>query len=381
MSVNNDQLIKLRRTLHAHPEVSGNEKRTAETVHQFISNCNASNIITNLGGYGILATWDSGKPGNEIMFRSELDALPIQEINEFEHKSTFPGVSHKCGHDGHTVILCALAENLKLHPPTSGKIHLLFQPAEENGEGAAAVIADKKFNAISPQFVFALHNLPGFPINKIVVKEQTFTAAVTSIIIKLDGKTSHAAEPENGINPALAISEILSKSLALENNKPDDDNMIVITPVFIEMGEKAYGISAGHGSVHLTIRCWNDENLKSITTQIEQIANQIAKAHQLQISLEYLQTFHANMNNPAATNIVRKAAENSKLSLMEKPYPFKWGEDFGLFTAKFNGCMFGLGSGEKVPALHNPDYDFPDELITTGLKIFTGIINEIQPNN
>ena len=378
MKIDFDSLKLFRQSLHANPEVSGSEKHTADSVLGYIKNFNPTKLITGLGGHGILATWDSGIPGPELMFRSELDALPIREINTFGYKSRINGVSHKCGHDGHTTILCALAMYLSQAAPKKGKIHLLFQPAEENGEGAAAVLADKKFSLIKPDYVFALHNLPGFPIDQIVIKEGIFTAAVTSIIITLDGKTSHAAEPENGINPALAVAEILKQSVLLEKNIPDDKDMSVVTPVFIELGEKAYGISAGHASVHLTIRCWNDENLKSICNQIESLSSAIAVKQKLKISFDYTQTFHANNNHSSATKYVRDAAVNSKMSVVEKPFPFKWGEDFGLFTAGFKGCMFGLGAGETVPALHNPDYDFPDELIKSGLTIFKAIINEFE---
>jgi amidohydrolase len=260
-------------------------------------------------------------------------------------------------------------------------VSVLFQPAEENGEGAKAMLEDSKFDKHHPDYIFALHNLPAYRLHDIVVKENTFTAAVTSILIELKGRTSHAAEPEHGDNPALAIAEIIQECIALENNHADREDMKVITPVFIEMGEKAYGISAGEGSVHFTIRCWNDENLLQFQNQIEDISKRIGKTHKLNISFDYTQTFHANQNNTEATDLVRNSAKEQKLNLTERGYPFKWGEDFGLFTSKFKGCMFGLGSGETMPALHNPDYDFPDELIPTGVKIFSGIIKQINQVN
>jgi metal-dependent amidase/aminoacylase/carboxypeptidase family protein len=150
--------------------------------------------------------------------------------------------------------------------------------------------------------------------------------------------------------------------------------------VYVEMGEKAYGISAGEASVHLTLRCWNDENLHALEKSITTLSSDVAKKHQLQISFDYTQTFHANMNELSATNFVRQSAAKQNLKLTERTYPFKWGEDFGLFTSRFKGCMFGLGSGENSPALHNPDYDFPDELIKTGVTIFSGIINQLNNN-
>jgi len=376
-TINYDVLKKFRRELHANPEVSGFEKETAKKVVEFLRTCSPDEIIADIGGHGIIATWDSGVKGAEILFRAELDALPIQEVNTFEYASKSKVVSHKCGHDGHSTILCGLAKYLSINKNTKGKVRLLFQPAEENGKGAKAMLEDKKFKGINPDYVFALHNLPGYPLSEVVVKENTFTAAVNSIIINLAGKTSHAAEPEHGFNPALAVAEIIQGSLALANNHPEKADMRVITPVYMNLGTKDYGISAGAASVHLTIRCWDDENLRELEKSIVKLSEQIARNHQLKVEFEFTQTFHANMNEKSAADKVRLSAKAKSLSLYERPYPFKWGEDFGLFTARFKGCMFGLGAGENIPALHNPDYDFPDELIETGVEGFSGIMDEV----
>lgn len=378
MSVNLNQLKELRKNLHANPELSGNEKVTSGLVVEFLKSCKPDELITGVGGYGIIATWESGNVGKEIMFRSELDALPINEINNFEYRSKNPGLSHKCGHDGHSVILCGLAQHLSNNKLTNGKVRLLFQPAEETGEGAKTITEDKKFKNIKPDLIYALHNLPGYPLNEIVIKENTFTAAVNSIIINLHGKTSHAAEPEHGINPALAVSEILKEVLLLENNHPEKEDMRVITPVYAELGEKAYGISAGEATIHLTLRCWNDENIRELEKKIEELCIIISDRYKLKIDFEYTQTFYASVNSSEAVNLLRKSVTSLGLSITERSYPFKWGEDFGLFTSKFNGCMFGLGSGIDIPELHNPDYDFPDELIETGVKIFSEIISLVE---
>ncbi len=378
MSVNYEQLKNLRREIHANPELSGKEINTSKKITEFLRACKPDEILTEVGGHGVIASWNSGKPGKEILFRAELDALPIKEINTFDYKSSTSGISHKCGHDGHSTILCGLAQYLAANKLKAGVVRLVFQPAEENGEGAQAILADNKFKKINPDYVFALHNLPGFPLSEVVVKEDTFTAAVNSIIINLNGKTSHAAEPEQGFNPALAVAEILKDSLSLANNFPEKKDMRVVTPVYMELGSKDYGISAGAASVHLTVRCWNDENLHRLEKNIEELSKEIAAKYSLAASFDYTQTFHANMNESSAVNLVRKSASSGKFTLVERSYPFKWGEDFGLFTARYKGCMFGLGAGENLPALHNPDYDFPDELIETGVNVFAGIIDQLN---
>lgn len=370
-----EELMTFRREiLHQYPEVSGCEEKTAENVIQFLKPLQPDQLITNLGGHGIAAIF--GTSGPLILLRSELDALPIAEINTFEYHSKFPGVSHKCGHDGHSVILCGVAAWLAENRPENGRVLLLFQPAEENGEGAEAVLKDEKFSDINPEYVFALHNLPGFPLHQIVVKEGSFTAAVSSIVVQLKGKTSHAAEPEHGINPALAIAEILLETDKLNVNVQADKNFTVITPVYVKMGEIAHGISAGEGELHLTVRTWTDENLNLAKSKIEAMVKRACERIGINYSTEWIQNFSANNNDVQAVNIIRKAANQNGFELFESPVPFKWGEDFGLFTQKYKGAMFGLGGGQNLPALHNPDYDFPDELLLTGIKQFIAIINE-----
>lgn len=373
-----DRLLKklrdLRHELHAHPEISGNEHRTAERITEYLQSLKPDELLTNIGGTGILARFDGASEGKELLFRAELDALPIQEENEVAHRSNVDGVSHKCGHDGHMAILCGLAERLAEKRPAKGRVWLLFQPAEENGEGAKAILADPRSDVIGEPTVFALHNLPGIPKGTVMMRENTFTAAVVSIIIKLQGKTSHAAEPEHGINPAEAIAELTQRCLQLGHNVPKDANMRVVTPVYARLGSMDYGISAGNAELHLTLRCWSDEELEKLKSDIEEATEEIAKKHRLKHHHGYIQSFHANQNHPEAVELVRQAVAKADLKGEEPAHPFKWGEDFGLFTAKFNGCMFGIGAGEDMPALHNPDYDFPDDIIPNGLDVFENIV-------
>lgn len=368
---------RFRKELHAHPEVSGQEYETARRVAAFIKECKPDSIIEGIGGTGIVATWESEKEGPCLLLRAELDALPIQEINDFPHKSKNKRVSHKCGHDGHTAILCALAQHLAQEPPVCGKVHLLFQPAEEDGEGAAAMFKDDKFT-MKPDYVYALHNIPGYPLHTVIVKEGSFSAAVNSIIIDLKGKTSHAAEPENGLNPAMAVSKIIQESLALGLNNPQREDMRIITPVYINLGEKAYGTSAGEASVHLTLRCWDNDNLRRLEKDIVNLTEKIVREEGLELVVSYTQTFYANINDKLSVDIVRNAARKNNFEIEERTYPFKWGEDFGLFTSQHKGCMFGVGAGVDCPALHNPDYDFPEELIETGCQLFINIMRQIH---
>ena len=372
-----EELIQLRQELHKHPEVSGNESKTAQRILDFLAKYKPNQVITNLGGVGILAIYKGKEDGKSILFRCELDALPIQEINSFDYKSHYEGVSHKCGHDGHMAILCGMAKTLHENPLEKGIVMLLFQPAEEDGNGAKRVLNDSNFNAIIPDFAFALHNLPGFKKHQIIVKENTFTCAVNSMIIKLNGKTSHAGEPENGINPSLAIAEIIQVFNSKINTDVSSKNYCLITPIHINMGEKAYGVSAGYGEVHFTIRSNSNAQMRIIESNLEESVNEIASKFNLKTKIEWTESFQANENNSEAVNFIRKSASNLNLNILEKELPFTFGEDFGIFTQHFKGAMLGLGSGENTPSLHNPDYDFPDEIIQTGIQLFHQITKEI----
>lgn len=371
-----NKLTQIRKTLHAHPEVSEQEYETQIRIMGYLAE-GSTTQVRKIGKTGVLATFDSNIPGPTVMIRGDIDALPIAEINTFEHKSTSPGMSHKCGHDGHTTILLGLAMLLSEQSIKKGKVILLFQPAEENGMGAAAVLDDAGFQREPIDYVFALHNLPGFELNDVVVKEQEFTGNVKSIILKMTGKTAHAAEPEKGYNPSLAIAELLSYADKLTHNSPADADFFLMTPVYATLGDKAYGISAGYGEVHFTIRSWSTELMAQRTDEIVDFMETTCKKHHLAAAISFTQVFHANINHPDAVEFVRAAANVNNLALIESAQPFRWGEDFGLFTQQYKGAMFGIGAGIDTPALHNPDYDFPDEIIETGVAMFYQIIKEI----
>jgi amidohydrolase len=333
--------------------------------------------LTEIGKTGVMATFEGSGEGEQIMLRCDTDALPIQEINSFDHRSRLDGVSHKCGHDGHTTIMLGVAEKLSKDRPSKGKVHLVFQPAEENGEGAKAVIYDDRFKSIRPDFVFALHNLPGYPLHQIVIRNGSFTAAAKSIIVKLHGKTSHAAEPEKGINPSMAISEIINAFESLSVPDLDHKEFFLSTGVRIDMGELSYGVSAGYGEVHYTFRSWTNDIMEKNCEEAGKMAIKIANSYNLDPEISWTEEFFANQNDAKAVEIIERTIKTFGYEREERKTPFKWGEDFGLFTEKFPGAMFGIGSGVDCPALHNPDYDFPDEIINTGMNMFTGIINEI----
>ncbi|GAB4033014.1 amidohydrolase [Spirosoma gilvum] len=364
---------QFRRELHQFPEVSGQEMQTQRRIKTFVSQFRPD-ALHEVGGTGLLLQYGIDTTGPVTLIRADTDALPIQEVNTFAHRSQITGVSHKCGHDGHTAILARLASLVSEKPVTSGTVYLLFQPAEETGQGAQAVINDPVFATIQPDQVFALHNLPGYEQGVIVCKPGPFTASVLSMIITFTGKVSHSAEPEKGTNPAYMMAEFMLKAKALQIPDPASDDFTLITPVHTIMGEKSYGISAGYGEVHLTLRTRTAGRMDWLTNQLETLLSELTASSGIDTQTAYTEAFFANENDPEAFEQIKASAQKLGYPFLEKQEPFKWGEDFGLFTQRFKGAMFGIGAGTASPALHNDDYDFNDELIEPAAQLFLNLI-------
>ena len=375
--LNNKEIIELRQELHSKPELSNFEYETSRIIKKFIEQHNPTEIVEGIGGTGIAAIYEYPKKGKTITIRCELDALPIQENNQIPYKSIRKEISHKCGHDGHMAIVASLAYWLKQGELKRGKVILLFQPAEETGEGAERILRDEKYKSLSTDYVFALHNIPKERLNSIIVMESGFSAEVQSLVVKLKGKESHASEPENGINPALCISQMISSISKLNVTRPEDKSFAILTPIHINMGQKSYGISPGRGELHYTMRTWSKEKMQELNLAIKKILEETSEHHGLTYKLDWLEYFPASKNDKASNEYVRQAAQENKYMLIERNYPFKFGEDFGWYSRSYKTAMFGLGAGLSTPALHNADYDFPDEIISTGFSMFKSIILNI----
>jgi len=373
----NNDIVALRRELHSKPEVSNQEYATAEIIKRYMEKYEPTEIRDGIGGAGVAVIYSFPNEGKTITIRCELDALPIQEVNQMKYRSTSSGVSHKCGHDGHMAIVASLGAWLQKGEIDSGKVILLFQPAEENGQGAERVISDMKFAEQETDYIFALHNLPKEPMHDIIVMNEGFSAEVQSLIVSLRGKESHAAEPENGINPTLAISEIAQACAQLNVTDPENEAFAVLTPVHVSVGQPSYGISPGNGEIHYTIRTWQSNHMELLKTRILKIVAEISQRHSLDHDITWLEYFPASINDPESNNLVRMAAKDQGFTISEREYPFKFGEDFGWYTERYKTAIFGLGAGLNTPALHNADYDFPDEIISTGADMFKSIIKHI----
>lgn len=369
------ELVELRHRLHRRPEISGEERETAATIVEVLKPTGPDRIVTGLGGHGVAAIYEGAEPGPTVMIRAELDALPIEELSDSDHRSEIPGKGHLCGHDGHMTILAGVARGLSRNPPQRGRAILLFQPAEETGAGAAAVIADPKFAEIAPDYAFSLHNRPGFPVGQARISEGAANCASRGIKIILAGETSHASTPEHGRSPAPAIATLIPALTALGPGGPLDANFRLVTVTHVAIGEEAFGIAPGHGELWATLRTVNDAQMGALCEAAEKLAREAAEAGRLTVVTSYHDVFHHCENEPEAVAMLRRAMDEEKVPHGPTP-PSRGSEDFGLFGRKAKSAMFLLGSGDTAH-LHNPDFDFPDDAIGTGARVFMRAIRNL----
>lgn len=367
-------LTEFRQALHAQPDLSGNEAVTAQQIKDFLAHYEPDQIITNVGGNGLIAIFDGKVTGPTLVFRGDMDALPIPETVDLPYSSENNNISHKCGHDGHSTMVAGLAPLMANKRPDRGRVILLFQPAEETGKGAYQVIQDENFLAQEPDFIVGLHNIPGKPLGSIITKTGPFAVASKGMIINFQGSTAHAAEPEKGKNPAFAIADLIPAIQAL-NQSDQFHDFTLATIIHTNVGEIAFGTSPGNGILMLTLRSALDNDLDSLTHGIQDLVNQEAREQGLEYTISFEEIFPATTNPHDEVSTIKKAGSKLKLELADIDKPFRWSEDFGHYSQVAKSCFFGLGSGTKQPELHDNYYDFPDELIPYGTQMFYQILD------
>jgi len=371
-------LTEARHKLHTLAELSGQEFKTREFIINRLKEFSPDKIHTFDHCNCIVAEYVFSDDSHTTLLRADFDAVPVKETLPLPYSSCTEGVAHKCGHDGHTTILLGVAERLSLWKAENGKqigrVLLLFQAAEETGEGMESFIGTHFLDSYDIRRVFALHNIPGYPSASVICKTGSFTCSVISCDIHFTGQSAHAAEPQTGVSPVLPMLEMaktVSSWNQIDMTLPD---YRIITIIEASAGHADYGVAASEGVLRLTIRTKEDKALKSLMADIEALADKIAKEGRLEHSISWLQYFAENKNEASSVEMIRGAAAKNDLKYIEKEQPFAWGEDFGLLTQRYNGAMYGVGSGEAHPGLHHADYDFPDEILEPAVKMFISLL-------
>lgn len=391
------QITTLRHQLHSKPQLSKNEQDTASTIIDFLTPLQPYKIFTNVGGYGVVAQFVIDKSlfhsGSEnignILLRAELDALPISEKNECNYKSKNRGVAHSCGHDGHMAILCgvalwlsrcqqkslSLAQQEKLSS-SKRSIYLIFQPAEEIGEGAKEMVKEFEKLGIDYEYAFALHNWPLIEENEIIIFPECYAWGSTGMIINFKSESSHASEPENSARIDLLISKLLLEIDRLNQKESFS------TCIGIEMGERKFGTSPGSGTLLLTVRGKGEKELDLLIEKIEQKAKDVAKENEkccnkkIETEISYCDIFPPCINHCDANKYIEKALSALNLKSRKNYLGDRGSDDFCYFSNEKKGGFFNIGAGVEKAQIHSSKFDFNDNLIITGVNMFCQIISE-----
>ena len=369
------QLTALRHDLHRNPEVSGEEIATAQRISAELEALSADRIWQGLGGHGVAAEFKGAAPGPTVLLRCELDGLPIRELSDLPYKSLIDGKGHLCGHDGHMVSMLGVGMQLRVRPP-SGRVILLFQPAEETGAGAKAVVEDERWPEIRPDYAFAYHNVPGRPLGEIGLRSGPGNCASRGMQILFEGKSSHAAAPEDGLSPAHAMATLMTSLPGLGGGKIGEDAFALSTLTHANLGEPTFGIAPAEGELRVTLRTMSNARMESLIADALAVVERSKGA--LKVGVQWHDIFPSVVNNADATTIARDVARKLGHAINEMALPMRWSEDFGRIGDDGpKAAMLYIGSGETQPQLHNPDYDFPDALLPVVIDQFCGIVESL----
>lgn len=359
---------KLRHELHAHPELSNEEVWTKKHLMDFLKNHTKLEIVDKDDYF--YAVYRVGEDKSNIAFRADIDALPIEEGIELEYGSKFKGVSHKCGHDGHSATLAGFALEIDQNGADKN-VFFLFQPAEETGDGALKCVDFIKENNIDE--IFAYHNMSQMEYKSVNLIKGVSQWASKGMIINMIGSPSHASQPELGKNPAFAIAKLIDKLPAITKNSAKK-GQVLSTIVQVEIGEKAFGFSASKGKLLLTIRAEYEEEMNELQKNIEELAKSQAKEYDIKVDFAYEDEFPETRNHDSSVDKIIKVCREKNIKLNHMKENFRGSEDFGHYTKLTKGAIFYIGNGMDYVPLHTYEYDFPDEIIETAVELFKGLV-------
>jgi amidohydrolase len=368
-------IAAVRRDIHAHPELCFEEVRTAEVVAQKLTEWGIP-VHRGLGKTGVVGIVKNGSSPRAVGLRADMDALPMQEFNTFGHASKNAGKMHACGHDGHTAMLLAAAQHFAKHRNFDGTVYLIFQPAEEGGGGAREMMRDGLFEKFPMEAVFGMHNWPGTQVGKFAVSPGPVMASTSEFKITVRGKGSHAALPHNGIDPVPIACQMVQafQTIISRNKKPIDAGVISVTMIH---GGEASNVVPDSCELQGTVRTFSVEVLDLIERRMKQVAEHVCAAHDASCEFEFVRNYPPTINSAAEAEFARQVmvsivGEDN----VEVQEPTMGGEDFAFmlqakpgaycFIANGDGSHREMGHGGGPCMLHNPSYDFNDDLIPLG---------------
>ncbi len=381
-------IATIRRDIHAHPELCFQEIRTSDVVAKCLTDWGIP-ILRGLGKTGVVGIIKNGSSKRAIGLRADMDALPMTEHNQFAHASKHPGRMHACGHDGHTATLLAAAKHLSRHRHFDGTVYLVFQPAEEGGGGAREMINDGLFEQCPMDAIFGMHNWPNMKVGQVGVRSGPVMASSNEFKIVITGKGSHAALPHNGIDPVPIACQMVQafQTIVTRNRDPIDPGVISVT--MIHAGE-ATNVVPDHCEIQGTVRTMTNETLDLIEARMRTIADHTCAAFGATVSFEFHRNYPPTINHPAESDFARKVFGSVVGDDNVLAFPPTMGaEDFSYYLQKKPGCFYFLGNGDGSHremghgmgpcTLHNPNYDFNDDLIPLGATLWIRLAEQWLP--
>ena len=363
-----DELTAIRRDIHAHPELAFAEERTADLVAKKLAEFGCK-VHRGLAGTGVVGTIGRGNSPAAIGLRADMDALPIEEMNDFPHRSTAEGKMHACGHDGHTTMLLGAARYLAATRNFQGTVHLIFQPAEEGGGGGRVMVEEGLFDKFPCDAVFALHNKPGIPVGQIAAKSGPLLAASDRWDIRITGHGTHAAHPHLGIDPFVVGAEIVLALQTIVSRTIDPLDSAVVSVGFMR-GGSAYNAIPDALHIGGTARSFRPQVQDAIERRIREIARGAAAVHGAVAEADYRRSYPPTVNHAAETDFAAAVAAEicGADQVLRDIAPSMGGEDFSFMLNTRPGAMLWLGNGpgEGDCFLHNARYDFNDEALPVG---------------
>ncbi|WP_445261309.1 M20 aminoacylase family protein [Pseudomonas sp. RL_15y_Pfl2_60] len=364
--------IDIRRQIHATPELGGDTPHTAALVAEMLEGWGYE-VHRNIGGHGLVGVLRNGDSSRTLGIRGDMDALPMDEKNQFAHASRVPGRMHACGHDGHTTILLAAAAQLAATRQFNGTLSLIFQPDEEGLAGAKAMIDDGLFERFPCDAVFALHNMPGIPVGTCVVQAGPTMASSERVKINITGKGGHGAMPELTIDPVPVLASLINAIQTIKSRVLAVEEYAVISIGSVQAGT-VYNIIPDEASMLISVRTDTAETQQKINNRLTEIVKGHEQTFGVKIDLSMVQLAPALVNHERETEILRQSlsplfAEGQLLSKI--PKKVMGTEDFAYMLEERPGCYFMLGNGTGEfhgCSVHNPHYDFNDELIELGAQ-------------
>ena len=380
MSELHSEIVGWRRDLHTHPELRFEEQRTAALVAEQLRRFGCDEVVTEVGLTGVVGVirGNQNTAGMTIGFRADMDALPLQEMTDLPHASIDRGKMHACGHDGHTAILLGTAKYLAETRNFNGTVVLIFQPAEEGGGGAKAMIADDMMGRWNIQEVYGMHNWPGIPVGQFAVREGAQMAAADFFEIKITGKGGHAALPHQAVDTTLVASHVVVAMQSIVSRNVDPMKTVVVSICGMRSDSDTFNIIPEEIILRGTVRYFDPIVQTHIINRLSALAENTAKAFSASAQVAYTPCVPPTINSPEHAGYAADVAVKVSGSVIRDQDPVMPGEDFADMLAERPGAFLFIGNGDSA-ALHNPAYEFNDDAIPAGCSWFAEMAERRMP--